>query len=368
MGLAWVPAVALVFAAAPCALFVRNLFVFRRPVGEASGEHSVSVLIPARNEAAGIADCLRSVLANRGVDFEAVVLDDQSSDETAAIVERFAAEDSRVRCLRGGALPANWCGKQHACWLLAQAARHSLLCFIDADVRLSGDCLRQVAGERERQRVALLSGFPRQQTGTWSEQLLIPLMHFILLGLLPMDGMKRSKSAAFSAGCGQFLFVEREAYFAAGGHAAICASRHDGVALPHAFRRAGFATGLCDITELASCRMYHGASEVVNGLMKNATEGLGHPARIVPFTVFLLAGQVVPFGLLAIAPGPASYLAAVCALAPRVVAVSRFRQSLPGALLHPVGIVLLLAIQWTALLRELLKLPSTWKGRSYASS
>jgi hypothetical protein len=133
-------------------------------------------------------------------------------------------------------------------------------------------------------------------------------------------------------------------------------------------------TDLCDATGMATCRMYRGAEQVWRGLAKNATEGLGHPRTIGPATVLLLGGQVLPVVLLAAAPwldGPAVAVAAMAsalAYLPRVAGAFLFRQSRLGALLHPVGIVLLVALQWYALLRAAVGRPATWKGRRYAAA
>ena len=148
---------------------------------------------------------------------------------------------------------------------------------------------------------------------------------------------------------------------------------HDGLTLPRAFRKAGFRTDLFDATPLAQCRMYHGPGEVWNGLTKNAIEGIAAPTRIVPFTLMLLGGQVMPFILLptALIELQASPNAALCAIAvglaylPRLLGVWRFRQSLLGALLHPVGVSVLVAAQWVALARWVRGRPASWKGRPY---
>lgn len=370
---------AMLCALVPCSLFLGNLLLYKPPPrSEAGAAERVSVLIPARNEAAGIASAVQSILASTGVLLEVVVMDDASTDGTAAIVSALAARDPRVRLEHAPTLPPGWNGKQHACWMLAAAARYDILCFVDADVRLAPEAVSRMAAFLETSRAGLVSGFPRQQTETALEWLLLPLIHFVLLGLLPFAGMRRSTSPAYAAGCGQFLMVHRAAYFTAGGHAAIAETRHDGLRLPKLLRSSGYATDLADLTDLATCRMYHSASEVWLGLAKNATEGLAAPGRILPLSILLFTGQVLPFLLLLVlllhrASASAPILCCVvvgiiAAALPRFLAAVRFRQRLRGALLHPVGIALLLCLEWWALLRQVRGRSVSWKTRTYATT
>lgn len=376
-------AVALAVAAALCALlpalvFWRNLRLFAPPPRPAAGgpRPSISVLIPARNEEGAIGGAVEAALASTGVDLEVVVLDDQSEDRTAEIVRGIAARDLRVRLETAPPLPAGWCGKQHACAILARHARNPLLLFVDADVRLAPSGLARAAAFLEASGADLVSGFPRQETVTFLERLLIPLMHFILLGFLPMARMRKSRHPAYGAGCGQLFLARASGYEKAGGHAAIRGSLHDGVALPRAFREAGLATDLFDGTDVASCRMYRNAVEVWRGLGKNAVEGLASPGKIIPVTALFVLGQVLPPVLLVLAllgalPLAAAAPAAAGTLAvylPRLLAARRFRQPVDGALLQPLGILVFLAIQWTALGRKLLGRPAGWKGRTYSPS
>lgn len=366
-----------VLAAIPAALFLINLSLYRRPKPVQAGVSlPVSILIPARNEERSIGTSVRAALASRNVDLEIVVLDDHSEDGTSEIVRRIAAEDPRVRLEVAPPLPPGWCGKQFACSVLSTLAAHPILCLIDADVRLSENGLAEMIGAMRTLQTSLISGFPWQDTRSPLEQLLLPLMHFLLLGYLPMIGMRNSVHPAFAAGCGQIFVADRVAYEKAGGHAAIRNSRHDGITLPRAFRRAGFKTDLCDATNVASCRMYTNSREVLSGLLKNATEGLASPGRIIPFSILLFLGEVVPLFLfvylwnkntshgLTVVAGTA----AVLSYLPRVISVFRFRQSALGALFHPFGILGLLAIQWFACLRAVLGVPSTWKGRRYSTT
>ena len=368
---------ALLLAAIPALLTLFNIKVFL-PAPEQGGrmnKPAVSVLVPARNEAAAIEPCVRAILASRDVELEVVVLDDASTDGTDAIVRQLAEQDARVRLIRGRPLPSGWCGKQHACAQLAEAATHETWVFLDTDVLLSTDAVRRCVAFLDASQASLVSGFPRQMTGSFLEWLLLPLIHFVLLGFLPIARSRMDNSPGLAAGCGQLFITRRGDYLRAGGHTAIRASLHDGIKLPRAFRRAGLRTDIFDATDIASCRMYTRSLDVWKGLSKNATEGIGSPATIVPFTILLAGGQMLPWVLVAwgLATGwqgwPAwTVAAAVIAVAlsslPRILAAGRFRQSVTSALAHPLGILVFLAIQWVALGRRLLGLQTSWRGRS----
>jgi len=385
-----VPAlVALVLAAIPAALFGKNLNLFcvslDTPAGSAESDAepadtsmpAISVLVPARDEERGMGDTLRAVLASRNVDLEVIVLDDHSTDATAEIVLQIAGQDARVRYLASAALPANWNGKQHACWQLAQAATLDRFVFLDADVRLHPEGLSRLAAYHDRSGVALLSAFPRQITVTWLEKWLIPMMHFILLGFLPFARMRSSAHPAYAAGCGQLFMTYRDAYQQAGTHASIADSRHDGVKLPRAYRTAGLMSDVIDGGEIAACRMYRSAGQVIRGVLKNADEGIANPKLIVPFTVMLLGGTVLPILWvirLGFAEGSTwrglsvglTVLAIVLGHLPRALAASRFRQPWSGVVFHSLAVSLFVALQWIALVNSWLGRQVAWRGRTEA--
>ena len=357
--LAWI---ALLLAALPLVMVLENLRRYRTPAPYA-GRAGISVLVPARNEAANIGPAVAAILDSRDIDLELIVLDDGSTDATPDILAGIA--DPRLRVATGAGLPPGWSGKQHACAALAKLATHDLLVFVDADVRLAPDALTRMAGFMARHDVALASGFPRQITRSWSEVLLLPLIHFLLLGYLPIVQMQRSASPGLGAGCGQLFIARADGYARAGGHGAIRASLHDGLTLPRAFRRAGLMTGLFDASRFATCRMYTDAAGVWEGLTKNATEGMAKPLALPVWTIILAGGSVLPLVLLAAAPSLLAALACLCWLAARLILARRFTQPLLSALLHPIGIAALLVVQWAALLRAASGRPATWRGRAY---
>lgn len=367
--------ISLILALLPALLTGFNLRLYKPPLAlNPKVRPQMSLLIPARDEAAHIGAAVRAALATEAVDIEVIVLDDHSTDATAEIVRELSRRDPRVRLETAPPLPVGWCGKQYACHVLAGFARHPLMVFIDADVRLAPDALACMAAYMRGHELGLASGFPLQQTGTLAEKLIIPLIHFLLLGFLPIGRMRRSPQPAFGAGCGQLMCMRRDAYDTAGGHAAIRTSLHDGVTLPRAFRSKGIMTDVFDATDIAVCRMYRGAAELWRGFSKNATEGMATPVALPVWSVLLFGGQVLPFILLPISVMAAaakwSTLCAAVAVAlvyaNRIALAIRFRQSGLGAALHPVGIVILLALQWIALVNRRRGRPLVWRKRAYS--
>jgi len=366
----------LILAATPVMMTLTNALFFRRlpRAGSVDGpKPAVSVLIPARNEERSIAGAVRSVLETRNVDLELIVLDDDSTDGTARIVHDLAASDGRVRLIRGGPLPGGWCGKQYACRQLADAATHDLLVWIDADVTLAPDALRRMADRVSRTDVAMLSGFPYQVTETWLEKWIVPLIHVLLLGYLPMFFMRFTRHPGFGVGCGQLVMIQRAAYRSIGGHEAVRASLHDGITLPRAFRRRGFMTDVFDATDAARCRMYRHAPEVWRGFVKNATEGMATARGLPIWTALLFGGFVMPWLLFVLALGrPAWFTADQATLVHASIGLLLvhglicrlwLRHDGQSILARPLGVVALLAIQWTALIRQWRGRPAVWKDR-----
>lgn len=362
---------AFLLAALPFAMTLANLRMLKTPPFPAAPP-AVAILIPARNEEAAIRACLEAALASRGAEIEVIVLDDGSTDRTAAIAADAARQDARVRVASAPPLPPGWNGKQHACQVLAGLARRPILLFIDADVRLAPEGAARLAGALLARRADLVSGVPRQRMESFAERLVIPMINALILGYLPVARMRVDRREALAAGCGQLMMARREAYAAAGGHAAIGASLHDGIKLPRRFRRLGLRTDLVDATSLAECRMYSGARALLRGLLKNATEGMAQPLALPVWTLLLFGGHVLPwmlFLVLLATPShpflPVTTLGCALPLAARFLQAIRCREPLGAVLLHPLGVLALLAIQWTALFRQRLGIETDWRGRSY---
>jgi glycosyltransferase involved in cell wall biosynthesis len=390
----WLGAVSLVAAAQSLLVGIANMKRYRpapalADVAASTQSVRVAVCIPARNERENIEACVRSVLASREVDVRAYVYDDESTDGTGEILARLAAEDTRVVVVPRRALPTGWNGKQHACFRMAE---HGLaydpalewFLFTDADVRFEPDAVARALGFAQRANAALVSTVPREVTGSVGEMLLIPLIHFVLMGYLPFGRMRATLDPAASAACGQFILVSRTAYRASGGHEGFRDSMHDGVKFPRAVRRAGLRTDLYDGTESVSCHMYRGFSQTWRGFAKNAFEGLGSLGLLIFITVWHVLGHLLPWVVIAAAatqmltqsdasrerPQTAlvlAVLAVASGLLYRVLLAARFRQSWLNVPLHPISIAMLTAVQWWSLWLDRTGRRG-WKGRVAGST
>jgi hypothetical protein len=380
----WLAGASLVASAQALVVGIANMRRYRPApalveVADSTRAVRVAVCIPARNERENIEACVRGVLASREVDVRAYVYDDESTDGTGEIIARLAAEDSRVVVVPRRALPSGWNGKQHACFRMAEhglAYDPSLewFLFTDADVRFEPDAVARALGFAQRADAALVSTVPREVTGSVGEMMLIPLIHFVLMGYLPFGRMRATLDPAASAACGQFILVARAAYRASGGHEGFRDSMHDGVKFPRAVRRAGLRTDLYDGTESVSCRMYRGFAQTWRGFAKNAYEGLGSVGLLVFITAWHVLGHLVPWVVLgavvlrpadAASPGVAPLLAALaiaCGLGFRALLARRFRQSWLNVPLHPISIAALTAVQWWSLWLDRTGRRG-WKGR-----
>jgi hypothetical protein len=316
-------------AIAGCAHAVVNARLLRRADGR--GAARVSVLIPARNEEATIADCLRS-LAGQDV-AEILVLDDESSDTTAA---RAAAEHARV--ITGTPPPAGWLGKPWACAQLVAAAdpRSDVLVFLDADVRLAPDAVARAVGLLGT--LDLVSPHPRQIAITPVERLVQPLLEWSILTFLPLRLAERSPRPSLAAANGQFLVVRRAAYERAGGHAPDAVL--DDLALLRRIKRSGGRGVVVDGSALASCRMYAGWPELRDGYAKSLWAAFGSPAGAAAVLALLGTAYVLP-PLAMLRGSRAGALGYAAAVTSRLITARRTGgRGWPDALAHPLSITL----------------------------
>jgi chlorobactene glucosyltransferase len=229
----------------------------------------VSVIVPARNESAAIETVVRSVLASTYEPLELVVLDDRSTDGTAAIVERLAAEDARLKLVRGEPLPNGWYGKPWACLQGYRAARGDLLLFTDADTRHEPELLARAVGALQAERADLVTVAPRQRCETFWERLVMPQI-WLLLGIrYHPSRVNRARRERDVIANGQFILLPRESYEAVGTHESVRQEVAEDLALAQAFHRAGRRIHFAFADRLMETRMYQSLPHLVEGWSKN---------------------------------------------------------------------------------------------------
>lgn len=229
----------------------------------------VSVLIPARNEEANIRACVESFLRQDYPDFEVLVLDDDSSDRTGAILKEIARGQSRLQVVEGTPLPPGWLGKHWADHQLSQRATGDLILFTDADTRHASNTLRESVSALIAQQADLITAFPREEMHTWGERLTIPILSFSVFAFFPIVIAEKLGLSRLSVTIGQFMLFRRLAFDAIGGYAAVRTSPVDDVLLGRNIVTHGFRWKLVDGTAHVSCRMYQDFSSAVEGFTKN---------------------------------------------------------------------------------------------------
>jgi glycosyltransferase involved in cell wall biosynthesis len=317
----------------------------------------LSVCLPVRDEEHNLDACLEHILGSVYPQLEVLVYDDESRDGTAAKLQQWEQRDPRVRRVPTRPLPPGWTG--------SQAARGAWLLFTDADVRFSPWCLETAVAYAIARDLGLLSGIPRQLLGSLGEGLLVPMINFMLWSYLPLHLVRQRPDLPIAAGCGQFLLVKRQAYAAAGGHAAFPDDTHDGLYLPRRVRASGWKIDLLDLAPIASCRMYSGGLEAWRGFSRNAFEAFGSVWILLAFSLWhlahLSAWLLLPSGsLLAV-------LAVGLQLHQRWRWAARLHEPLWTVPLHPLSLAAMLIVQWWSLFLTL-RGRRSWKGRTISRS
>ena len=242
----------------------------------------VAVIVPARNEAANIGPCVETLSAQEypRERLAIIVVDDDSSDETPAIVAALAKQDGRIRLRRAGPLPPGWKGKVHACCegMGAVPDDAQWLCFLDADMRAGPRAIASAVEAASGRKLHLLTLAPRHELKSFAERLMLPCGLY-LLGFYQDLGKVQAADSDQVVATGQFMLIRREAYEAVGGHAPVRDAICEDVELALLMKRRGYRVLLMDGNRLLSTRMYTGWSTLWPGFAKNLTQLLGGSAR-----------------------------------------------------------------------------------------
>jgi chlorobactene glucosyltransferase len=230
---------------------------------------SVSILVPVRNEEERISKCIHSLLEQDYPNYEVIVLDDQSSDDTADILVRIRIDHPNLKILAGTPLPQGITGKNWACAQLAEQAKGDLLLFTDADTVFQPQALKEIVNVMYAQEADLLTGYPQQVMESWGERLLVPFFLWAVMCFIPLWLAYRLKVPSLSAAVGQMMLFKREAYQKVGGHSSLGSVIVEDIALARSIKRACLRWRVANFTNLISCRMYLGVQEAFEGFAKN---------------------------------------------------------------------------------------------------
>jgi chlorobactene glucosyltransferase len=335
----------------------------------------ITVLIPMRDEAAVIAKTVRSWLAQDYPNFEILILDDGSTDDSAKIALDAAGGDSRLTILQGNELPDGWLGKPWACQQLSRQARGETLLFTDADVRWEPNALSALMAESQRTDADLLTVWPTQISATWAERLVVPLMGFTIQAYLPVLAVHHLPWTIFAHAMGQCLLFKRPAYEQIGGHETVKSEIVDDMAFAYIIKQHKLRLRAADGNGLIKTRMYQNWKQVRDGFAKNILAGHGNSVVllflsavfhwwmfIVPwilgirywlFDIRVIEYSNIEFSIIAFT---------LLGILTRALTAAITRQRVADAVLMPVSVVLMTVIAAQALRWRFGSGPQ-WKGR-----
>lgn len=252
-------------------------------------EPLVSVLIPARNEEENIKSCLESFLTQTYKNYEILVLDDNSTDNTYKIVEKIAKKyPNKVRLFSGKPLPSDWRGKSFAMQQLLEQAKGEYYLFTDADTIHTEDSISLMMSNMAFHNADLVSGYIGQKTETFGEKITIPLIYLLTGLVIPLWMNNRSKLSIFASAIGQYIGVKASAFKSIGGYEKIKGYTTEDIYLAREMKKAGFKTIFIDAKSAATCRMYTNYDQSVRGISKNIFDFLGKNSIVMCLIVIAI--------------------------------------------------------------------------------
>lgn len=321
----------------------------------------VSILIPARNEEASIGRLLKGIISLDYPQWEVIICNDHSSDNTEEILNWFSGEDERVHWFLGEKLAEGWQGKNYACYQLAQRATGKYLLFLDADVELSPDALSKAVEYMEEKDLVLLSLFPQQKMHSLAEWSMVPVMNWILQSLLPMALVRIAPNPSLSAANGQFMLFEADNYHHYQWHSRVRNQYVEDIHLARMIKAEGLKMDVLLGDEDVFCSMYRHLKDGIQGFSRNIHEYFGGSrALMLGFWAIVFFG---PFIVWAVLGWKYLIFFAAIVMVNRIFTALAARQNIIGSVfLHPLQMLGFSAIVFNNLFNRA-KTNTTWKGR-----
>lgn len=325
----------------------------------------VSILVPARNEAENIIHLLNSIQQQDYPEYEVIILDDDSTDNTFEICSKFAVNDPRFKIIKGQPLPLGWTGKNYACHQLALQATGKYLLFLDADEQVERSLINSAVHRMHLRKLALLSLFTNQDMRTAGEYSVVPLMHFALLNMLPLRLILLSKFPSVAAASGQFMLFDADVYRQEQWHLQAQSDVVEDVVIMRLIKASGFRGEGLLANDMISCRMYKSYSGALNGFSKNFLAAFNYSIPALLFYIILVVGGPIlvfctaDFGLIVLMVG-------LILLSRIMISLSSGQNPWYNLILHPFQ---MLNLAYTACLSIQKYLTKTieWKGRKISA-
>lgn len=267
----------------------------------ATTDTQVSVIVPARDEAADIESCLRSILAQEHRQLRVIVVNDHSTDDTPQIIDRMAAEDDRVIAVHNPPLQAGWLGKHNAMQAALKHVSGELVLLTDADVEFAPSCVGSAVADLQERRLDLLTIYPRFRFVSVCETILLPF--YVGGAALLLSPRIEDPNSPHAMAVGAFILVRRERLEQIGGFQPIKTEILDDVCLARLFKKRGFTVGLRAAPDLIRLRFFKGNRHAFLGVTKHLLGGvqkymwLAPLLAIVPLTMYVVLIAGLAYGI-----------------------------------------------------------------------
>jgi glycosyltransferase involved in cell wall biosynthesis len=328
------------------------------------GKHyqdKISILIPARNEADDILTLLQSIAQQSYQNYEVIVLDDNSTDNTFVICEEFVNTHKHFRIIKGKPLPAGWLGKNYACYQLAQQAKGAYLMFLDADEKIENGLINSAIHRMNLRGLSLLSLFTNQTMVTTGEKVVVPLMHYILLNLLPLRLVYLVRSASVAAASGQFMLFNAADYHKYQWHQLVKNKVVEDVEIMKMVKASKLNGEALLANGMISCRMYKGYNESIDGFGKNFLAAFNYNVfGFLIYLILIMGGPIVV--IMTMNPNFIAMMASLVMLSRIMISLSAGQNAWLNVFLHPIQMLSLLLIGFTSIQKHLTK-TTVWKDR-----
>lgn len=341
----------------------------------------ISILIPARNEEKNIKKCLDSLIAQGYKNIEILVLDDNSTDNTAEIVRNISKNCGFLKLIKGKPLKKGWTGKNYACYQLFKKSKGEYLFFTDADTVHEKNSVSSAIACLLKEKLDILSACPRQMMNSFHERMVIGLTNFQVL-IPPLVFMKKSKIPIFGSGIGSLMLARRKSYMAIGGHERIRGSCIEDTSISKLFIKMGYKFMIFNGVKIYSTSLYKNFRDIYDGFCRIFMGNFNNnkisvssiilvlfifflqPFILLPAILFIDFNVNVLFNInLALL----SFQILVILLT-RAMAVLKINGKIYDIFLHPISIFYMIFMDLALIFRKRNEPSISWKGRLYTHS